>query len=99
LVHKIDAEGGLISQLIEGTIQRKIKESADKEQEWLDTGKLVLIGTTKYPNPKDQMKNDLELYPFVKQNPRKTLVVPIIPRRLAEAIEQNRLEKENTTNA
>jgi len=98
LVHKIDAEGGLITQLVEGTIQRKIKENANKEQEWLDTGKFVLIGTTKYPNPKDQMKNDLELYPFVKQNPRKTLIAPIIPRRLAEGIEQNRLEKENTNN-
>ena len=40
------------------------------------------------------MSHDLELYPFVKQNPRKTLIVPIIERRLAEAYEQNRLEEE-----
>lgn len=95
LILKIDQEGGLITQLIEGTIQRKIKESADKEQEWLDTGKLVLIGTTKYPNAQDRMKDDLELYPFVKQNPRKTLIVPLIPKRLSETIEQERLEKES----
>jgi methylmalonyl-CoA mutase len=40
------------------------------------------------------MKHDLELYPFVKQNPRKTLITPIIERRLAEKLEKERLEKE-----
>jgi len=34
------------------------------------------------------------LYPFVKNNPRKTLIMPIIEKRLAEKIEQERLEKE-----
>jgi len=40
------------------------------------------------------MKDDLELYPFVKINPRKTLITPIIEKRLAEKTEQERLEKE-----
>ena len=30
------------------------------------------------------MKHDLELYPFVKQKPRKTLITPIIEKRIAE---------------
>jgi methylmalonyl-CoA mutase len=37
----------------------------------------------------------LELYPFVKQNPRKTLIVPIIEKRLAEKLEQERLSQED----
>lgn len=90
----IEANGGFITQLIEGTIQRKITESADKEQEAFDKGKEILLGTNKYPNKNDQMKNDLELYPFVKQNPRKTLITPIIERRLAEKLEQERLSQE-----
>jgi methylmalonyl-CoA mutase len=94
LFKDIEANGGLITQLIEGTIQRKINESAEKEQELFDTGKEVLLGTNKYPNKNDQMKNDLELYPFVKQNPRKTLITPIIERRLAEKLEQERLSQE-----
>lgn len=94
LFKDIEANGGFITQLIEGTIQRKIKESADKEQELFDSGKEVLLGTNKYPNKNDQMKNDLELYPFVKQNPRKTLITPIIERRLAEKLEQERLDNE-----
>jgi methylmalonyl-CoA mutase len=84
----------LITQLIEGTIQRKINESAQKEQELFDTGKEVLIGTNKYPNQNDRMKNELELFPFVKQNARKTLITPIIEKRLAEKIEQERLAQE-----
>ena len=94
LFKDIEANGGLITQLIEGTIQRKINESAEKEQELFDTGKEVLLGTNKYPNKNDQMKNDLELYPFVKQNSRKTLITPIIERRLAEKLEKERLSQE-----
>jgi methylmalonyl-CoA mutase len=94
LFKDIEKNDGLISQLIDGTIQRKINESAQKEQELFDSGKEVLLGTNKYPNKNDQMKNDLELYPFVKQNARKTLITPIIEKRLAEKLEQERLAQE-----
>lgn len=94
LFKDIEKNGGLISQLIEGTIQRKISESEAKEQALFNEGKEVLLGTNKYPNAQDQMKNDLELYPFVKQNPRKTLITPIIEKRLAETLEQERLASE-----
>lgn len=94
LFKDIEKNGGLISQLIDGTIQRKINESAQKEQELFDSGKEVLLGTNKYPNKNDQMKNDLELYPFVKQNARKTLITPVIEKRLAEKLEQERLSQE-----
>lgn len=94
LFKDIEKNGGLITQLIEGTIQRKISESASKEQDLFDSGKEVLLGTNKYPNKNDRMKDDLELYPFVKQNPRKTLIVPIIEKRLAEKLEQERLASE-----
>ena len=94
LFKDVEANGGLITQLIEGTIQRKINESAQKEQELFDTGKEVLIGTNKYPNQNDSMKNELELFPFVKQNARKTLITPIIEKRLAEKVEQERLAQE-----
>lgn len=94
LFKDIEANGGFITQLMEGTIQRKISESAQKEQEAFDAGKEVLLGTNKYPNKNDRMKGDLELYPFVKQNPRKTLISPIIEKRWAEKMEQERLASE-----
>lgn len=94
LFKEIEEKGGFITQLIEGNIQKKISESAAKEQELFDNGKEILLGTNKYPNKNDKMKHDLELYPFVKQNPRKTLIVPIIEKRLAEKMEQERLATE-----
>ncbi len=94
LFKDIEANGGFLKQLNEGIIKRKIQESADKEQELFDSGKEVLLGTNKYPNKDDKMKHDIELFPFVKVNPRKTLITPIIEKRLAEKIEQDRLGKE-----
>ena len=41
------------------------------------------------------MKDDLELFPFVKIKPRKTLITPLIEKRLAEKMEQERLKEEN----
>lgn len=94
LFKDIEANGGFLSQLKEGTIQRKIQESATKEQELFTNGKEVLLGTNKYPNKNDRMSDELELYPFVKTDARKTLISPIIEKRLAEAIEKERLDSE-----
>ncbi len=95
LFKDIEANGGFLKQLNEGIIKRKIQESADKEQQLFDSGKEILLGTNKYPNKKDLMKDNLELFPFVKIKPRKTLISPIIEKRLAEKIEQERLKNEN----
>jgi methylmalonyl-CoA mutase len=94
LFKDIEAKGGFLKQLNEGIIKRKIQESADKEQDLFDAGKEILLGTNKHANKDDRMKHDLELFPFVKIKPRKTLITPIIEKRLAEKIEQERLEKE-----
>ena len=94
LLKDIEANGGFLKQLKDGTIKRKIQESADAEQKAFDEGKEILLGTNKYPNKNDKMKHDLELFPFVKIKPRKTLITPIIERRLAEQSEQERLSTE-----
>ncbi len=94
LFKDIESNGGFLKQLKEGTIQRKIKASATIEQEHFNNGKIVLLGTNKHPNYTDKMSSELELYPFIKTNPRKTLIEPIIQSRLAEKIEQERLKNE-----
>ncbi len=94
LFKDIEKQGGFLVQLKKGTIQRKIEESAKKEQLQFDSEKLVLLGTNKYPNEMDVMANNMELYPFVKTKVRKTQIKPIIPRRLAETLEQKRLKEE-----
>ena len=94
LFKDIEANGGFLKQLNDGIIKRKIQESADASQELFDSGKEILLGTNKHPNKQDKMKHDLELFPFVKVKPRKTLITPIIEKRLAEKIEQERLNLE-----
>ena len=94
LFKEIERSGGFLKQLLEGTIQRKIAESAAKEQAQFDAAEEVLLGTNLHPNPKDLIKGELELFPFVKQKPRKTILAPIIARRLSEELEKERLEAE-----
>ena len=94
LFKEIEQSGGFLQQLKEGTIQRKIAENAQKEQTQFNNGELVLLGTNKYPNERDKMKHDIQVNPFIKQNPKKTLIIPIIPKRLAEELEQKRLKNE-----
>ncbi|WNH09390.1 methylmalonyl-CoA mutase subunit beta [Thalassobellus suaedae] len=94
LFKDIEKNGGFLKQLKAGTIQRKIKESAAKEQQLFDKGECILLGTNKHANPDDTMKNELEIYPFVKTNQRKTLIEPIIEKRLSETLEQKRLKNE-----
>jgi methylmalonyl-CoA mutase len=63
-------------------------------QTQFDDGELVLLGTNKYPNKLDNMKNDLEKNPFLERIERKTLIAPIAARRLSEKSDKNRLEQE-----
>lgn len=91
---QIEKGGGFLKQLKAGNIQKKTQESAQKEQEQFSQQKIVLLGTNKLPNKDDRMKDNLEIYPFLKRNNSKTLIPPIPPVRLSEQHEQHRLETE-----
>jgi methylmalonyl-CoA mutase len=84
----IEKSGGFLNQLKEGTIQRKIKENAQKEEQQFELGELVLLEVNKYPNLFNS-KKDVKINPFVKRISYKTLIIPITPKRLAEKLEQN----------
>lgn len=90
----IEASGGFLKLLKNHTLQRKIKESAQKEQKLYNQNDEILVGSNAYQNTDDRMKSELELYPFVKKKQRKTLIEPIIEKRLAEEWEQQRLKNE-----
>jgi methylmalonyl-CoA mutase len=90
----IEQGGGFLKQLKDGKIQKKIEESATQEQEKFDNQEIVLLGTNKLPNQNDKMQEEIEFYPFVKTNSIKTLIPPIIKKRLSENYESNRLKEE-----
>lgn len=91
---QIEKSGGFLKQLKNGAIQKKITESAQKQQDQFDQNQLILVGSNKLPNKIDRMKEELELYPFLKNNNSKTLISPILQKRLSEEYEKERLKKE-----
>ncbi|MEP2237581.1 MAG: methylmalonyl-CoA mutase subunit beta [Maribacter sp.] len=94
LFKSIEKDGGFLKQLKNHTVQNRIADGARKQQERFNEKKTVLVGSNAYQYENDKMAHELELYPFVKKNPRKTLITPIIEKRLAEELEQNRLSHE-----
>lgn len=91
---QIEKGGGFLAQLKKGNIQNKISESASKEVKSFEKNEITLLGTNKLPNKNDKMKENLEIYPFLKTNISKTLIPPILQKRLSEQYEKNRLEQE-----
>jgi methylmalonyl-CoA mutase len=92
---QIEKAGGFLHQLKAGAIQKKIQESALKEDENFISKKIVLLGSNMQLNSADKMNQDLELYPFVKQRNIKTILLPINRKRLSETLEKERLAQEN----
>ncbi len=86
LFQSIEKSGGLIEQAIKHILQRKIKEKATQEQIAFDNQIKNLNFTTElFAN-----KCEWELYPFMKQKHEKTLIEPLITKRLWENIEKRK---------
>jgi len=85
---EIEKGGGFLEQLKEGTIQRKITENATKEQIQFETGQLILIGANKYKTQHKADKTDYVSELQTSKNIRKTVIIPVIPKRLSEKMEQ-----------
>lgn len=94
LFKDIEAGGGFLHQLKENTIQKKIRESAHKEQQLFNRRQLILVGSNAYLNKGEAMKSELQLHPFLKTSRRKTGIEPILEKRLSEEMEQKRLKHE-----
>ncbi len=95
LFKQLEKSGGFLKLLKSGVIQKKINESVLKEEGRFTNKNIVLLGTNMLQNKDDKMKSELELYPFVKQRNIKTLITPIIRKRLSETLEKERLAQEN----
>lgn len=93
LFKNLEKGGGMLRQLKEHKIQKKIRESARLEQAAFDSGDRVLVGSNVFPNPDDRMAGDLEKNPE-SGNPGKTLIEPLRLRRLARQYEKERLRDE-----
>lgn len=78
----IEAKGGFISGLENGSIQNMIQKDFDTMAEAFKSGDLVLIGVNKFPNPKDE---NLEVKKKEISEKGKE-IRRILPRRLSDVI-------------
>lgn len=84
----IENGGGILKQLKEGIIQRKVNESSRKEQDEFDNSTRSKISSD------EKMDGSIRKYPFMKNIKRKTIFRLIYPKRLSEEIEKDRLKEE-----
>ena len=94
LFKSVEKEGGFLKQLEIGTVQDEIAKSAERQQQRFEAGEEVLVGTNRYQNENDKMKDTIERHPFTKTNTPNKAIRPIVARRLAEHMEQKRLQDE-----
>ena len=94
LFKQLEAGGGFLKQLGEHTIQRKVKESAAREQKLFDQGQMVLVGINSARDMADRMTPQLETAVHKPEKKGKTLIEPLLVKRLAAAMEQKRLADE-----
>ncbi|RKR15188.1 heterodimeric methylmalonyl-CoA mutase small subunit [Maribacter vaceletii] len=94
LFKEIEKGGGFLESLQKGELQKLISNSSLKEQEKFNTNEEVLVGTNKYRNLMDKMKQNLDFEPFASDILKNTEVEPIVERRLAEKLEQEILKDE-----
>lgn len=90
----IEAMGGMIEALQSGFIQDIIEHSHAEEQTMFNEGRLPLLGTSIYPNKNEKLKQEVEspMYAMPPKGP--TTVRPVVPIRLAEKMERERLAGE-----
>ncbi len=94
LFKEIEAKGGFMYTLKAGTIQRKIKENANAEQQRFNKAELPLLGTNLFANTQEKIKETINVHPFNVKQARKTQIEPIIRKRIAQEHEKKRLDNE-----
>ncbi len=91
LLKTIEKGGGYLAQLKAGKIQQKIKESAHQDRVALKNKTRNIVDCNVYQNKSEHFSPKAIQQLIKKANPHKTLLAPIVPKRLAITLELNRL--------
>ena len=78
----IEKKGGFLKLLMNGMIQKNIRNQAELEKSYYKNSKKQLLGIHLNPSNKMKMNDELEFYPFLKSKKRKTLIRPILEEEL-----------------
>ena len=93
----IEEQGGFISALQKGFIQKKVSESATKRKVDIANGKEILLGTNRFPDINEEAPSEIELSRVFKTEERGSdlLIEPIRLFRGSEENERVRLKTEH----
>lgn len=92
---EIEMFDGLVQNIESGRLQATIKAQAAASQLAFDSGKLVLVGVNKFEK-KDERMLDNVLAPTATPELGFTVVRSLLAQRLAQQLENDRLQLENT---
>ena len=95
---KISENGGLLEAMKTGSFQKELAASALKRKKNASSGKLVLLGTNKFPNTAEKASEyaDVELTLAGRKRGDDLLTEPVIEFRASEDIEKIRLQVEKS---
>lgn len=91
---EIEATGAFISSFEQNIIQQTVEASANSQQQRFEEGKEILVGTNKYPDAKQVMKDQLKKDIIAEQPATSATATPLIIRRLSVDSELKRLALE-----
>lgn len=90
----IEKSGGILQQLFDGKIQDKINQQYLDTLEKFKSKTFKLVGVNVFENTEDKMSKQLDFDIFNKKEKRKTLIKPLLTRRIAESLEREKLAEE-----
>jgi methylmalonyl-CoA mutase len=94
---EIEENGGFLSALRKGVIQKKVSESAEKRRKDIISGKIKLLGTNLFPNPREKSPEGADRGRIfsISQPDGEPEVEPIRLFRGADDAESERIKIEN----
>lgn len=97
LFSQIEDQGGFLSSLKSGFIQRRVSESADKRRENIANGKEILLGTNRFPDMNEKAPSPIDLNRIfnMREKESEPVIEPIRLFRGSEEYEKLRLKTDN----
>jgi methylmalonyl-CoA mutase len=91
---EIEDQGGFLSSLKSGYVQKKLSEAADKRKVNIASGKEILLGTNRFPDINEKVNSEIELDRIFKPQELESdlLIEPIRLFRGSEEYERLRIE-------
>ena len=93
---EIEKNGGFIASLKNKFIQQKVQINAEKQNSDFMSGKLVSVGTNKYPNKHETKTGEYTKVEHTDISNENKIAIPLKPTRLSEKIEFERMKLENS---